>query len=169
MSDQPNEPQNALLGDLESIRDLFDEDQENQPRQANPTEVPLLDDVVEIPADEAIGEQDVSPAASGPQMNDDLFKALLGDEWRTSAALVFKQARETIEDNSPQWAPEDTDDLNAALKVRIDETMQGWMRGMLIEHMANLHEALLEVLSAELPGMIDDIIAAHDQKDSDGQ
>ena len=91
-------------------------------------------------------------------MDDDLFQVLLGDEWRNSAALVFNQAREKIEQNSPQWAPEDTDELNAALKIRIDETMQGWMRGMLIEHIANLHETLLEVLSRELPTIIDDII-----------
>jgi hypothetical protein len=177
VSDQPSEPQNALLGDLESIRDLFDEDQEE--RHEDPSsedgaveQVPLLDDVVAIPdAELAEPAQDDVPVA-GPQMDDDLFQALLGDEWRTSAALVFTQAREKIEENSLQWAPEDTDNLNAALKIRIDETMQGWMRSMVIEHMANLHETLLEVLGAEMHAMIEDIITRHhDRSDenSDGQ
>lgn len=169
MSDQPKAPQNVLLGDLESIRELFDEEQESQAQPAE--QVPLLDDVVDIPDGEPAGT-DQDPATMGPQLSDDLFQALLGDEWRTSAALVFSQAREKIGENSPHWAPEDTDELNAALKVRIDETMQGWMRGMVIEHMANLHETLLEVLSAELPSMIDDIIATSLQrqsKDPDGQ
>ena len=162
MSKQPKKPQNALLGDLESIRDLFDEDPEPTATPP-PEEVPTLDDVVDIPDEPA-------PAAEqGPRMDDDLFQVLLGDEWRTSAALVFSQAREKIEQNSPQWAPEDTDELNAALKVRIDETMQGWMRGMLIEHIANLHETLLEVLSRELPTIIDDIIESGARRKATGK
>ena len=169
MSDQPKESQNALLGDLESIRDLFAEEAEAKAEAA--AHVPLLDDVVEIPQEPA-GDVEQDSTAIGPQLSDDLFQALLGDDWRTSAALVFQQARQKIEDNSPHWAPEDTDDLNAALKVRIDETMQGWMRSMVIAHMADLHEKLLAVLSAELPGMIDDIIVAGQNrrpKDTDGQ
>ena len=178
MSDQPKEsqeePQNALLGDLESIRDLFDEEQKEEQEDAQAeaaAQVPVLDDVVDIPEDQLPDSQH-QPTSPAPELSDDLFQALLGDEWRTSTALVLQQARDKIEDNSPHWAPEDTDDLNAALKVRIDETMQGWMRSMVIEHMADLHEQLLAVLSAELPGMIDDIIVAGQHrrpKDADGQ
>jgi len=168
MSDQPKEPQSDLLGDLESIRELFDADAAAETEAAQA--VPLLDDVVEIPeAEPDSAEHPAPPAAFGTQMQDDLFQALLGDEWRDSAAEVFQQARAKIEENSPQWAPEDTDELNDALKVRIDETMQGWMRGMVIEHMANLHETLLDVLAAELPQMIDNIVTSARTKDTDGQ
>ncbi len=158
MSKLPNPPKNALLGDLESIRDLFDE-ADDEPETTS-TPVPLLDEIVDDVVDEAhTADPQSHHADQAPGLDDDLFHALLGDTWRDSAARVLDQARDRIEDHREQWTPEDTDALNAALKVRIDETMQGWMRSLVVAHMADLHEAMLEMLTNELEGMIDEIIA----------
>ena len=150
MSDQPKPESDALLGDLESIRDLFDTKQQaDEP-------VPVLDDVVE-PTDDELPDLTIPDVAAG--INSDLFDALLGDEWRDTAQKVLDSARDAINDNADRWEPTDTDDLNMALKVRIDETVQGWMRGIVIQNIATLHEELSQMLGNELPSMIDTIIA----------
>lgn len=159
MSDQPKPASDALLGDLESIRDLFDAENQgdalaNDDRPAQP--VPELDGIEE-PSGEPLGDLLIPEVSAG--LNSELFDALLGEHWRDTVNHVLEQARDTIQDNAEHWAPADTDDLNAALKVRIDETVQGWLRGILIQHMDNLHEQLLGVLADELPSMIDSVIA----------
>ena len=80
MSDQPKPESDALLGDLESIRDLFDTKQQaDEP-------VPVLDDVVE-PTDDELPDLTIPDVAAG--INSDLFDALLGDEWRDTAQKVW--------------------------------------------------------------------------------
>jgi hypothetical protein len=102
--------------------------------------------------------QTESAPNSEPGLGDDLFKALLSDEWRNSASEVLSQARETIDEHGTDWTLAETETLNDALKVQIDATMQGWMRGMLVTHMADLHQILLQALSEELSTTIDNII-----------
>ena len=79
MSDQPKPESDALLGDLESIRDLFDtEDQAAEP-------VPVLEDVIP-PTDDELSDLTIPDVAAG--LNGDLFDALLGDEWRETSQQV---------------------------------------------------------------------------------
>ena len=171
-------PKNALLGDLESIRTLLDDD-ELEDGDALPLpepdvddiDVPMLEDVVaeenlpenageeDAAANDAVADNDVArEEAETPGLNHDLFQALLSDEWRNSAGEVLKQARSAIAEHRTDWSPEETDTLNDALKVRIDQTIQGWMRGMVVTHIADLHETLLRELSDELKITIDNII-----------
>ena len=175
------DPQNALLGDLESIRSLLDDDDEapraeddalrSKEPEVEDLEVPVLEDVVDDQKTEDVGgdsgaesdsRTESAPTGEGsgsaPRLDDDLFRALLSDAWRDSAGEILKQAREVIDEHSAQWSPSETDTLNDALKVRIDATIQGWMRGMVVTHMADLHELLLKELSAELKATIDTII-----------
>lgn len=164
-------PQNALLGDLESIRTLL-EDDEDAPEAAgtdlDDLEVPVLEDVVESEAD-----ADIEPTRAREfGLDDDLFRALLSDEWRDSASEILKQAREAIGEHSDDWRDEETDAFSDALKVRIDAIIQGWMRGMVVTHMADLHQMLLTALSTELKTTIEDIIEHPSEKPSekpDGQ
>lgn len=168
-------PQNALLGDLESIRTLLEDDDEalEAPEpDVDDIDVPVLEDIVaenadensdeykeDVAANDAVAENDDpngEPETSG--LNDDLFQALLSDEWRNSAGEVLKQARDVIAEHREDWSPEETDTLNDALKVRIDQTIQGWMRGMVVTHIADLHETLLKELSDELKITINNII-----------
>ena len=167
-------PQNALLGDLESIRTLLDDDEledGDAPQPPAPEvddiDVPVLEDIVaeevvaeeDAAANDAAADSDVADQETETQgLNDDLFQALLSDEWRNSANEVLNQARNVIAEHRADWSPEETDTLNDALKVRIDQTIQGWMRGMVVTHIADLHETLLKELSDELKITIDNII-----------
>jgi hypothetical protein len=188
------DPQNALLGDLESIRTLLDDEDDGdelQPKagkELDNVEVPVLEDVVEDAAQGAKASADLgasaedraeehaedtaegtqpdtgsAPATEEFGLDDDLFRALLSDEWRDSASEILKEAREAIGEHRTDWTPEETDALNDALKVRIDQTMQGWMRGMVVTHMADLHTMLLKELSTELRSAIDNIIGLRNE------
>jgi len=185
---EANPQKSALLDDLESIRTLLaDDGNQPGPDPAVEDEVPVLDDVVAeetIAAPEAgqavpagptrsAGPTDadwpVAAPAREPGLDDDLFRALLSDEWRTSASDVLQQARDLIGAHGDDWSPAETDLLTDALKVRIDATVQGWMRGMVITHMADLHTRLREALSEELERTIDHIIDQRSSETPDGQ
>ena len=203
------DPQSALLGDLESIRTLLEDDDDDAPTLPEPAsddiEVPVLEDIVDTDINNTVGggssvpesvncgagdwvpesgsatdsppptgvsagsATESPPATVGrPGLGDDLFRALLSDEWRASANEILEQARHVIGEHRADWTPAETDSLNDALKVRIDATIQGWMRGMVVKHMADLHELLLRELADELRSAIDDIIEQRSEK-TDGE
>lgn len=159
--DSPDE----LLGDLESIKQLLDE--EEQAAQA--AEVPLLDDMVSgaYTLDESASLLSATPALGGGKrpdgghsstaepkegkyLSEDLFEALLGDRWRSSASDILTEARGAIEAHRNDWTPEDTDELNQALRVRIDETLTEWLKETVRERMDELHAALLQTAEATI-------------------
>lgn len=160
--DSPDE----LLGDLESIKQLLDEEEQ---AAAQAAEVPLLDDMVSgaytldesaslLSATPALGggkrtEGSHSPAGEekeGKYLSEDLFEALLGDRWRSSASDILTEARGAIEAHRNEWTPEDTDELNQALRVRIDETLTEWLKETVRERMNELHAALLQTAEATI-------------------
>lgn len=163
----------ALLGDLESIRTLLDEqdagdstDPEADPEgvsagpeaaePAAPTDddVPLLEDVVHggVSLKESFfaGEGDFVENEEAGGLDDDIFKALLSDEWRDSARGLLDEARGVIEAHQNEWTPEHTDELNAALKVRIDQTLERWLHELVQRHIGDLRETLLRSVGNEL-------------------
>ncbi len=164
-------PQNVLLGDLESIRKLLEDDEGEIQQKPAGAEADLDD--VKVPVLEDIFDPDPDPDPAGtapttPALDDDLFRALLSDQWRDSANAVLREAREVIDEHQADWTPEATDTLNDILKARIDATIQGWMRGMVVTHMAELHEIMLKALSKDLRTTIDDIIEQRNES-SDGK
>ena len=120
-----------LLGDLESIKDLLDE-------EAQQPQIPVLEDI----------ESDDSPPPTG--MTDDAFNRLLSDSWKESVEELFTAARSHIEANSEQWLPEDTDDLTEALKIRIDNAVRTWLSETLQANIGLLRERMVRELSDEL-------------------
>ena len=126
-TDRPDE----LLGDLESIKDLLDE-------EARQPQIPVLEDV----------EADDGPPQTG--MTDDAFNRLLSDSWKESVEELFAEARSHIEANSEQWSPEDTDDLTEALKIRIDNAVRAWLSETLQANIGLLRERMVRELSDEL-------------------
>jgi len=172
----------GLLGDLESIRSLLEEAEpaDLAPGDAGSAEevsaaepsgadvsgaaggdddVPLLEDVVHggVSVNETFfsGEGDFQDSADASGLNDDVFKALLSDEWRESARELLDQAREAIEEHQTEWTPAHTDELNEALKVRMDETLQQWLREALASRVDELRHTLLAALSDEIQRTID--------------
>lgn len=128
---------------------------EDEPMPADTDDdVPILDDVVEgaLDVDELrlnhLPELDADNASPG--LDDELFRVLLGEEWRDAAAGILDQARSAIETHKQQWLPEDTDALNAALRVRIDETLHRWLRQAVLDGIHDLRSRLLQSITDEL-------------------
>ena len=78
---------------------------------------------------------------------------LLGDKWKSSATDILTEARGAIEAHRNDWTPEDTDELNAALRVRIDETLTEWLKETVRARMDELHgRAVRHLDEAEAAG-----------------
>ncbi len=124
-----------ILEDLEDIKDLLVDDD-------GPTEdVPLLDETVE--------EEPVT-------MSDETFNALLGETWGDSIDDLFNQTRERITDNGENWLPEDTDDLDTALRTRIDQSVKSWLDRVVKENLDSLKQQLVDDLAEEIASKLDD-------------
>ena len=122
---QDREESEEFIEDLESIKDLLDEDG-----------VPLLDDQI----DNVVSEH----------MGDDTFQTLLSETWRDSVEEMFEEARTSIEVNSTAWLPEHTDELAEALKVRIDASVRAWLAETLEANIGRLRERIVSELSTEI-------------------
>ena len=137
--DDRQEP-DELIEDLESIKDLFDEEQENAVEETadEDMDVPLLDDPL------------VDGLTIDEGLPDDTFKALLDDAWQDSVDELLTDARTRITQNSDLWQPEDTDELAQALKVRIDASVKNWLALTLEQNIGALRTHLVSELSDEL-------------------
>ena len=174
-----NDP-DELLGDLESIKQLLDEEaQSGRPAARQAPDVPLLDDMVEgaYTLDESDSLLSATPAlgsgrrprapsttptepARDKYLSEDLFDTLLGDKWKSSASDILTEARGAIEAHRNDWTPEDTDDLNAALRVRIDETLTEWLKETVKARMDELHAVLLQTAEATIDEKIRALVEA---------
>lgn len=180
----------GLLGDLESIRSLLEEDEAQRDERAADEEhaapepagteshaededVPLLEDVVHggVSVNETFfsGQGDFQDDSDASGLDEEIFKALLSDEWRDSARTLLDQARQAIERHQTEWTPEHTDELNAALKVRIDETVQQWLRHAVQNHVDELRQSLLAALSDEIGRTVDAQFQRNPDEDPDGE
>jgi hypothetical protein len=170
-----NSRTSALLGDLESIRSLLQPPEgadHDLPDDADDEDVPLLEEVVHggVSVNESFlsGEGDFDESGESSGLNDDLFKALLSDQWRESARDMLDQARATIEQHQREWTPQHTDELNEALKVRIDQTLQAWLRELVHDHLDDLRATLLTTMSREIVDLIAERLTDPDNEDRSG-
>ena len=184
-TESDNSDPDELLGDLESIKELLDEQRQEarRPAAAEAPDVPLLDDMVEgaYTLDESDSLLSATPAlgggrrprtpsatsssttrseAEGKYLSEDLFDSLLGDKWKSSASDILTEARGAIEAHRNDWTPEDTDELNAALRVRIDETLTEWLKETVRARMDELHAVLLETAEATIDEKIRALVEA---------
>jgi hypothetical protein len=156
-----------LLDDLETIRSLLDKEQapaadsSEDDDESGQTSVPQLDDVVGgvMGIDESPLTERTATLDTQGGLDDDLFQALLGDAWKTSAAQMLKETRADIEANRHTWAPEDTDSLNAALRVRIDDTLRVWLQDLVRQNMLDLRNTLLSAIDDQLKQEIEKALA----------
>jgi polyhydroxyalkanoate synthesis regulator phasin len=168
-----------LLGDLESIRSLLDVEEEQSrsgdrshrredrayggedgPRGEQDEDVPLLEDVVHggVSVNESFlaGEGDFAGTAdSGSGLNDEIFNALLSDEWRESARGLLDEARAAIEAHQSEWTAQHTDELNDALRARIDQTVQQWLRDVVQARIDELRQQLASAVSEQIRITVD--------------
>jgi len=174
MTDEKGEQnsKNEILVHLESIRALLEKDRNAQhktegsddiPDDAPDESVPMLDDVVAggLSLDESpLSERTVIDVAQGG-LDDDLFQALLTDAWKDSAAAMLKDSRADIEQHRAEWSPSDTDALNEALKVRIDDTVRAWLRETVRRNMDQLRQILLDAINDQLRTEINKTLAGN--------
>jgi len=94
---------------------------------------------------------DFPPETATPTPPDlDMFDALLGDEWRTQSSELLQTASAKIQAQQLDWNPEDTQTLTDALRVRLDQSIQGWLQTTLAEQISGLRQQLLLDLQDEL-------------------
>ena len=107
---------------------------------------------------------EAGPAEQG-SFGDDTIKALLGDEWRESSEQILATAREAIEKVASKWSPQQTTELNQALRVRIDATLEDWLEIVIRQRLEDLRATLLAAIETEISAFT----ARLTQQDSDGE
>ena len=107
---------------------------------------------------------EAGPAQQGA-FGDDTIKALLGDEWRESSEQILATAREAIEKVASKWSPQQTTELNQALRVRIDATLEDWLEIVIRQRLEGLRATLLAAIETEISAFT----ARLTQQDSDGE
>ena len=88
---------------------------------------------------------------------------MLGDEWRESADAILTESRAEIERHRSAWSPQDTDEFNDALKVRIDQTIDTWLAEVLAEKIDDLRERLRVALREEARAQLEDQLGDREQ------
>lgn len=150
----------ALLGDLESIRTLLEQPDDDR----GDDDVPLLEDVVHggVSVNESFlaGEGEFDAGDEEVGLDEDVFKALLSDQWRDSARELLDEARAAIGRHAADWTPAHTDELNAALKQRVDGALQNWLNELLHSRMDELHAVLLGVIHDEIGRITQEVLDA---------
>lgn len=153
--------------------DRYAEHEPSHPVSAD-EDVPLLEDVVHggVSVNEGLlpDPGGLEEGGTGSLLDEEIFKALLSDEWRDSAREMLDQARAAIARHQTEWTPEHTDELNQALKVRIDETLQHWLREVVQTRIHELRQKLLDAVSEQIRITIDeqfDPQATHEDPDGE--
>lgn len=176
--DGPDEQEDSpeeLLGDLESIKEILNEEESGATpdsaakEQADPeADVPMLEDMIggAYQLDDSSSLLSATPVlGSGGRrrsryLSEDLFDALLGEQWKSSASDILTGARGAIEAHRNQWTPEDTGELNEALRIRIDETLNEWLKATIAARLDELHAELLRAAESVIEEKIRALIAA---------
>jgi hypothetical protein len=151
----------ALLGDLESIRSLLagNQDAGQQAPMDSDDEVPLLEDVVQggVSVNEAFlaGEGEFADSGGASGLNDDVFDALLSNEWRDKSreAAAGVGAGEDVRARTTQSPAEVSDKAevsDVAIMACIDETLQRWLRKAVLDGMDDLRRELLDAVRQQL-------------------
>lgn len=126
---------NGLMGDLESIKALLEEDDE-----------PASWDIAAEPVQEtSFKTTDTTTSATAASLD-----ALLGTDFHDATATVMARARGLIEQHPNRWSPQQTDELGDALRVRIDGAVQEWISASLTAHAGELQQRLLNAVRDEL-------------------
>lgn len=162
---ETDKQQDALLGDLENIRALLAEEQQaltDDDVETTPeTNVPLLEDV--IAGGMAVEEQFLTGAETldteseeFPGLDEEMIKALMGDEWREATRKILNEARQKIDGHKRDWTPDATGELNDALKVRFDATVERWLHRLVADNIDALRQQLVGALGKELNHLLED-------------
>lgn len=99
-----------------------------------------------------------------PPQNQDLFDALLGTGWEAESNELLETASATIQEQKLDWNPEDTQALTDALRVRLEQSINGWLSTTLAEQVALLRQQLLVDLQDELTQRVQATLHSNQQQ-----
>lgn len=99
-----------------------------------------------------------------PPQNQDLFDALLGTGWEAESNELLEAASATIQAQKLDWNPEDTQALTDALRVRLEQSINGWLSTTLAEQVALLRQQLLVDLQDELTQRVQATLHSNQQQ-----
>jgi len=162
---------NGLMGDLESIKALLEEDDLDSTAVWELAAEPVSESGVE-PAPKSTQDSakettneaaaDPVPVLVDPVLADEIaptpvtsssaaaLDAILGSDFHDATAQVMARARGLIEEHPNKWSPQQTDELSDALRVRIDDAVQEWISTALAAHAGELQQRLLDAVRDEL-------------------
>ena len=169
------DPRKSLVAELESIRVLLGgetPDPEIPLLEVPLPEVPLLDDVVPE-ASQSEGTQTntqiINEITRRADVSGDLMETLLDEEWRTRTLQLLSCARESIKRLDAEWTPAFTEELNEALCVRMNETVNAWLRTAIAQHADELRSTLNNALSEEIASSITRLSNSQNSEGADGE
>ena len=90
-------------------------------------------------------------------MDEELFQALLSDDWRESAAAIIEQAPATL-GQAVSWTSQEIAALEQALRQELDDDLNQWIRDAVARHADALRAELVSALSGELKPAVDGIL-----------
>ncbi len=144
---------NTLLGDLESIRGLLEQDTVREADE-NPN-IPVLDDMIdggmevdETPLQGKIRLQPTTQHSGG--LTEGAIKALLGKEWQKTAENIISTAREDLNEQASVWQSQNNDELIEALHMKLDQTLNNWLSQIFSQHIDELRRDLLATVEEEI-------------------
>jgi len=171
---------NGLMGDLESIKALLEEDDltevpESLSEALNPlpdisshaVEMEVEDESVDkdVPIEDTLASDEHVPLITDALISFDpvtgiseptapkakgSLDELLGSDFHDATSEVMQRARALIDQNANQWSPQQTDELADALRVRIDDAVGQWIKTSLDAHALELQQRLLNAVRDEL-------------------
>ncbi len=145
---RPSKPE-ALLEDLESIRDLLDADDESSAPDED--DIPILREVVR--------PQPTAPVEHAPpreEVQTDLFDArlfadrLLDETWRQQSNAILASARRTADALTARLAPDASATARERLRTRLASELPPLLEQVVGEALDELQDRLLGVLRNEL-------------------
>lgn len=148
---RPSKPE-ALLEDLESIRDLLDADRRPPLNFAADDDIPVLREVVR--SRPAADPEQASPARE--EVQTDLFDArtfadrMLDETWQQQSNAILASARRTADALTAKLAPEASVTARERLRSRLASELPPLLEQVVGEALDELQERLLGVLRNEV-------------------
>ncbi|MDA1076780.1 MAG: hypothetical protein O3A63_18810 [Proteobacteria bacterium] len=122
MADRTKPPEkSAIIKDLESIHDVLKQPGHGQ----DADEVPLLDDIVTSPEDEAASVLHYAR----PGLTQDMFSSLLSDAW---------QKVPRVRSQEPRLTPD--------MQITLTALTRRWLDDLVVAHIDELHDLIRQTL-----------------------
>lgn len=176
-------PKEKLVGDLETLVTLLEEGKDPtldmfadeplvvkpapaaHPEELTPPSSKRSAESIALPEVERLERTTADFSATlPPPQNQDLFDALLGTDWEAASNELLQAASSTIQNQQLDWNPDDTQALTDALRVRLEQSINGWLNTTLVKQVDLLRQQLLLDLQDELTQRVQSTLQSNQQQ-----